>query len=39
MLMMHMKFIFVPQNFLRYFFLDQDQDFTIKSMKNVCFVF
>ena len=32
MLMMLMKFSFVPQNFFRFFFLDQDQDqdFTIK---------
>ena len=32
MLMMVMKFSFVPQNFFRFFFQDQDQDqdFTIK---------
>ena len=28
--MMVMKFSFVPQNFFRFFFQDQDQDFTIK---------
>ena len=30
MLMMLMKFSFVPQHFFRFFFQDQDQDFNIK---------
>ena len=34
MLMILMKFSFVPQTFLRIFFYDQDQDFTMKFIEE-----
>ena len=39
MLMMLMKFSFVSQHFFRFFFQDQDQDFTIEFIKKLCLIY